>query len=303
MTETILAAAIAIVAALIPRARWGRPSIPVLVALAAIFYPVAESLIDFVHIAPLVGQPTTLRPLTPDQLARMPWNMVGNNLLVPFVGLAATAALGAREAAWSFLAPFRRRASAWTPELGIGWAALPVVVGAEALALAALQGPASFLQTADESALFANATLVHVLLLSLTPAIVEELYYRNLLQGSLELVWPGARGAWVALVLQAVLFAIAHASFTSLAHILGPLVFGLGMGWLRTTCGLGACMVSHAGVNLLYFSLDPGAGSMLLFGVVLALALAGALVLALLWSTIRGRFRAGPKPVLPQGRW
>jgi len=136
-----------------------------------------------------------------------------------------------------------------------------------------------------------------VLLLSITPGIVEELYYRNLLQGSLELVWPGQRGAWVALVAQAILFAIAHASYTSLAHILGPLVFGLGMGYLRTTCGLGACMAAHAGVNLFYFAVDPGAGSMPLLAGVLVLALAGAAVLAWLAGPIRGRLRAGPKPV------
>lgn len=299
MTETILAGAIALAAALIPRVRWGRPSLPVVVALAAVFFPVADALIDFVQVAPLVGQPTTLRPLTPEQLARIPWNIVEDNLVVPLAGIGVTAALGARRAAWSFLAPFRRRAGAWSPELAIGVAALPVIVAAEAIALAALQGPASFLQTADESALFANATLVNVALLSLVPAFAEELYYRNLLQGSLELAWPGPRGAWFALGLQAVLFGIAHASFTSLAHILGPLVFGLGMGLLRTTCGLGACMVGHAGVNLFFFSLDPGAGSTLLLGLVLGLALVGLVVLAALWGTIRGRLRAGPKPVFP----
>jgi len=298
MTETILAAAIAIGAALATRAISGRPRLPVLVALAAIFYPVAESVVGFVDVAPLVGQPTTLEPLTPEQLARMPWNIVEDNLLIPVLGIATTAVLGARQAAASFVDPFRRRWSAWAPELGIGWAAVPVVVAAEALALAALQGPASFLQTADESALFANATLVNVILLCLAPAFAEELYYRNFLQGSLELAWPGPRGEWAAIGLQAVLFAIAHASYTSLAHILGPLVFGLGMGYLRTTAGLGACMVGHASVNLLYFAVDPGAGSTLLLAAVAGLSIVGLVVLAVLWPTIRGRLRAGPKPVL-----
>ncbi len=302
MSQTILAGAIAILAAVLPRARWGRPSLPVVVALAAIFYPVADALIDFVAIAPLVGQPTTLRALTPEQLSRMPWNMVENNLLVPLLGLAATAALGARRAARAFLAPLTRGWRDWSPEIVIGVAAIPIIVGAEALALAALQGPASFLQTADESALFANATIVHVVLLSLTPAIVEELYYRNLLQGALEEVWAGARGAWAALVLQAILFSLAHASYTSLAHMLGPLVFGLGMGALRTVGGLGSCMLAHASVNLFYFALDPGAGSLGLLAVVALASLAGLAMLAAAWHTIAGRLRAGPRPVLGSQR-
>jgi membrane protease YdiL (CAAX protease family) len=297
MSETLIAAALALLAALLPRARWGKPSLPVLVALAAILYPAAEALVDFAHVARLVGQPTTLRALTLEQLARMPWNIVENNLLVPLLGLAAAAVLGTREDAWRFLDPFRRRWSAWTAELSIGWAAVPVVVGAEALALAALQGPASFLQTADETALFANATLGHVVLLSLTPAFAEELYHRHLLQGALEDLWPGPRATWVALVGQAILFALAHANYTSLAHMLGPLAFGLGMGYLRTTGGLGACMVAHAGVNLFYFAVDPGAGSQPLVAGVAVVSTIGLVVLAATWPAIRGRLRA-VKPVM-----
>lgn len=299
MSQTLLAAAIAVGLALLPRARGSRMRLPVVVALAAILYPATDALIDFVHVASLVGQPTILRALTHEQLARMPWNIVESNLLVPMLGLAATAALGARQAAWSFLQPLRRRAGAWSPEITIGWAAIPVVVAAEAIALAALQGPASFLQTADESALFANAGLVHVLLLSITPAVAEELYYRNLLQGSLEILWPGPRAVWVAVGLQAVVFGLAHASYTSLAHLLGPLVFGLGMGLLRTMGGLGACMLAHAGVNMFYFAVDPGAGSTLLLAAVAGLCFLGIWALVRGWSTIHARWRAGLKPVIP----
>jgi len=299
MSQTLLAGATALAGALLWLARDERACLPAAIAIGAILYPATDAILDFVHVAELVGQPTTLEALTPRQLARMPWTIVESNLLVPLTGLALAAALGAQETAWRFLAPFRRRASAWSMDLTLGWAAVPLIVAAEGLALAALQGPASFLQTADESALFANATLVHVVLLSVTPAVAEELYYRNLLQGGLETLWPGARGAWVALVAQAVIFALAHASYTSLAHLLGPLVFGLGMGALRSIGGLGACMVGHAGVNLFYFSVDPGAGSAALLVAVGVISVLGLVVLALTWETIRGRIVAGVRPVMP----
>lgn len=298
MIETLLAAALALSAAL--AAGWVSEQLhlALTVALAAIFYPAAESLVGFVDVARLVGQPTTLKALTPAQLARLPWNILEDTLVVPLAGLGIAAALGARREAWAYLSPFARRARAWVPELSVGWAAIPVIVGAEAGALALLEGPASFLQTADESALFANATLVHVVLLSLTPAFVEELYYRNLLQGALEQLWPGKHAVWAALGIQAVVFGLAHGGYTSIAHILGPLVFGLGMGLLRTVAGLGACMVGHAGVNLFYFAIDPGAGSPVLLASVAVLTVVGLVVLGVLWPTIRARFRAGPKPVL-----
>lgn len=297
MTHPLLAGALALAAALLTRARRGWPTAAGALALAAILYPAAEALVDFAHVAPLVGQPTTLEPLSRERLARMPVDVLEDNLLVPGLGLAFAGLAGGRRAVRGFVGSLTRRASAWVPELSIGWAAVPVVVGAEAVALAALQGPASVLQTADETALFANATAVHVLLLSLAPAIAEEVYYRDLLQRGLESAWSGPRAAWAAIGLQAVLFGLAHASYTSLAHLLGPLVFGLGMGVLRTTGGLGACVVAHAGVNLFYFSVDPGAGSGALLAAAGALSLGGVVALAALWPAIEGRLRAGVRPL------
>lgn len=293
--ETILAGALAALVGLLPAARWPRWTPLAGLAAGAIFFPVFEDLIGFLRIAPLITRPTTLDPYTVRQLAELPWRLARDTLTVPILGLGAVALLGGAGIARRHLRAFWPGWRGLGRQVGLGWATVPVVIGAEAVALILLAGPASFLNTGNEAALFANATWEHVILLSLVPGIVEEIYYRGLVQGLLEKMLPARFAIWGAIGIQGVLFAVAHAGFANLAHVLGPLAFGLGMGYLRGTLGLGACVVAHAGVNLFYFSVDPGAGSPELQVAAAVLAVLGTAVLWLARRTLAARIRAGPR--------
>jgi membrane protease YdiL (CAAX protease family) len=295
MSQAILVALVAALVGLAVRARWRNVSVAGVIALAAVAYPAVESVVDFLHVVDLIGRPTTLRALTREELLRIPRNVLENNLLVPAAGIGLAWLLGSREATWPTVNALDQRVTAWGRQLWLGVGAVPVVVVAEAGALFLLAGPGSVLNTADETALFANATPGIVALLCLVPALAEEIYYRGMLQSVLERVGPHAT-PWFAIGAQAVVFGVAHGSYTSIAHVLGPLVFGLGMGYLRSTVGLGASIVAHAGVNLFYFAVDPGAGSALLLAATGAAVLAGAWVLYRSWPVVWARLRAGPKP-------
>lgn len=295
--ETILAGALAALVGLLPSARWSRWTALHGVAAAVVLFPVMEDLVGFLRVAPLLTRPTTLEPYTVQQLVELPWRIARDTLTVPVIGLGAVAVAGGWTVARGYLRELWGGARRARQELLLGWTIVPIVVIAEAAALALLAGPASFLATGDESALFANATWQHVALLSLVPGIVEEIYYRGLLQGLLERLAPSRWQVWGAIVAQAILFAIAHAGFTNIAHVIGPLVFGLGMGYLRATVGLGACIVAHAGVNLFYFSVDPGAGSIELQLAVAAVSIVGLVGLYLARRTLLARVRAGPRSV------
>jgi membrane protease YdiL (CAAX protease family) len=293
MTEVVLAALVAALAALIVHVRWQSVPLAGVVAVGAICFPAAEAVIDFAHVVKLIGQPTTLKSLTREQLLSIPRNTLENNLLVPVAGIAISWLLGGRPSVRPTIAAVDQSVRSWSRQIWVGVASVPLVVGAEAIALFLLAGPASFLQTADETALFANATPGIVLLLSITPAIAEEIYYRGFLQSVLERIGPVS--AWAAIGIQAGLFAVAHGSYTSLSHLLGPLVFGLGMGYLRSTIGIGACVVAHAGVNLFYFAIDPGAGSILLLAATLVLVVLGLGALVHTWPLLKARLGAGPR--------
>lgn len=292
---TILAGAVALLVGALPATRSTRWGPWHALAAAAVAFPIAEDLLGFLEVAPLITQPTTLEPYSPAQLAELPWRIARSTLAVPVVGLALVALVGSLAVARHHVAPVWRGWRAHRVELGLGVAVLPAVVLAEAVALALLAGPASFLQTGDEAALFANATAVHVLLLSVVPGLVEEIYYRGLLQGLIEDLLPSRAALHGAVAIQAVLFGIAHGGYGNLAHLLGPLVFGLAMGYLRTVGGLASCVVAHAGVNLFYFSVDPGAGSLALQVTVGGLVVLGLIALWVQRETVLARVRAGPR--------
>lgn len=295
LTETLVAATLAWLLAFAPRLvrdgwTWHHH-----VAVAAILYPALRAILLFVDVAPSIISYEVLPPLTPEQLASIPPRNLRRHLLVPLAGLAIIALLGGLRTSRALAAPALKGPRAWARDLTLGLAIVPLIVGAEAIALALLAGPAAVLQTGDESARFANATIVHVLLLSLVPAVAEELYYRGLLQTAFQRALTGPRAAWLAIALQGILFGVAHAGYSTLSHLLGPLVFGLGMGYLRSTVGLGACVLAHFSVNLLYFSVDPGAGNAWLIAMAAAITLMGIAVLARERRTLWALARAGPE--------
>lgn len=296
--EAVLAGAIAATVGFLLVARSGTIGPLHGFAISFVLFPVLEDLVGFVRVAPLITRPTTLEPYTVTQLVELPWRIARDTLGPPVVGLALVALFGGAVIAREHVAAIPSRWAPWRRQLGYGWALVPIVVGAEAVVLLLLQGPASFLKTGDESALFANAGIEHVILLSLVPAVVEELYYRGMLQSVIERFAPEWGRVWTAIGVQGVLFGVAHGGYANLAHLLGPLIFGLGMGYVRSTVGVGACVVAHAAVNLLYFSVDPGAGSVELQAVVAVLTLAGMVALWLSRRTFLARLRAGPRPAV-----
>lgn len=293
--ETLVAAAAAGVLAVLPRAIWPRWGPLHMLAAAFILFPSAENLIDFIEVAPLIGRYTELQPYPVAVLNELPLRILRRNLLIPLVGLGLVGLLGGRAVLRGYERPVRRSPGTWRRDLWLGLGLIPLVILGELGALFLLEGPLQVLQTGDESALFANATLIHVLALSLAPAIGEELYYRGLLQGVLEQTLPGRHRAWLAIGIQGLIFGLAHGGFTTISHLLGPLIFGTAMGLVRSTVGLGACMGLHAAVNLAYFSVDPGAGSL---GLQVATAVLVLVGLAVLWyerRTYVGLLRDGPE--------
>lgn len=293
--ETLIAAAAAGALALLPRALWPRWGPLHVLAAAFILYPATENLLDFVQIAPLIGRYTELQPYPVEVLNELPLRILRRNLLIPLVGLGLVGLLGGRHVLKGYERPVRRGPSTWRRDLWLGTGLIPLVVLGQMGALLLLQGPLQVLQTGDESALFANATLIHVTALCLAPAIGEELYYRGLLQGVLEQALPGPHRAWLAIGIQGVIFGLAHGGFTTVSHLLGPLIFGTAMGLVRSTIGLGSCMALHASVNLAYFSVDPGAGSL---GLQVATAVIVVAGLAVLWyerRTYGQLLRDGPE--------
>ncbi len=293
--ETLVAAAAAGLLAVLPRAIWPRWGPLHMLAAAFILFPSTENLIDFIEVAPLIGRYTELQPYPVAVLNELPLRILRRNLLIPLVGLGLVGLLGGRAVLRGYERPVRRSSGTWRRDLWLGLGLIPLVILGELGALFLLEGPLQVLQTGDESALFANATLIHVAALSLAPAIGEELYYRGLLQGALEQALPGSHRAWLAIGIQGLIFGLAHGGFATISHLLGPLIFGTAMGLVRSTIGLGACMALHAAVNLAYFSVDPGAGGL---GLQVATAVLVLVGLGVLWyerRTYVGLLRDGPE--------
>ncbi len=295
--QTVIAIALALATGLLPALLLQRWTLWHGLAASAILYPAINNLLGFIQIAPLILEPTVLPPLTPEQLARIPWRITRNLLTVPTLGLTLLALLGAGTLVRKHLRALYPSHDAFKQDLTIGWALVPIILITEAIALILLAGPAAFIQTGDESARFAHATWQHVLMLTLVPALVEEAYYRGLLQGVLENLLPHRIALHGAILLQATIFGLSHGGYGTLSHILGPLLFGLAMGYLRTYSGIGACIVLHAAVNLLYFSLDPGAGSPELLIAAALTGITGLIALLVMRNTLFARLQAGPRRI------
>lgn len=293
--EPLAAVTLAWVIGFLPMLRYPRWTWLHGLAAAALLYPALRASVDLIELAPLIGRFTVLQPYPPEVFPRIAQRIVERNLGWPLVGLGAVAVLGGAAIARNHLRPLARAGAHWRRELWLGLAIAPLFVLAEGVALLWLAGPGSFLQTGDESALFANATWWHVALLCIVPAFAEELYYRGLLQGLFDQLLPGPRGAWWAIGLQGLVFGLAHAGFLTVSHILGPLLFGLAMGYVRSVVGLGATMVCHASVNLFFFAVDPGAGSALLLGAAALVTVVGLGVLAFEARTLLGLVKVGPE--------
>lgn len=114
--------------------------------------------------------------------------------------------------------------------------------------------------TGDDSAVFDNVTPATVLLLSVVAGVTEEFLFRGVLLSALDRGFRRVGLAWVAFGLavfvQAAFFGLVHSGYGNLAHIIGPFLFGLGMGFVVRRLGLLAAIVLHAEVDVLAIGLS-----------------------------------------------
>jgi membrane protease YdiL (CAAX protease family) len=154
------------------------------------------------------------------------------------------------------------------------------------------------LNQSDETSLFANMTPYHALLISLAAGFGEELTYRGVLQGWLSRRLP----VGLALVVQALVFGLAHSGYGTWSHVILPLLFGLVAGAVAWAFGVWASITLHVLVDVYAFGVESTRGFPWVEGV-LDLALFANLVLTLvaaayaagwLWTAAQAR-RIAPR--------
>ena len=152
-----------------------------------------------------------------------------------------------------------------------------------AVAVDLLTRDVAALHQGDEASVWDNMTVFHALLISLAAAFGEELLYRGFLQGALSRVAPMP----VAVAVQAVFFAFAHAGYGTWIHVLQPFLFALLTGVVAWRWGIWAAVVLHALVDIFAIGIEATGASpwfavaltVLLYANVVATAAAGAYLL------------------------
>lgn len=124
-------------------------------------------------------------------------------------------------------------------------AAYAVAYGVSGLFSAAAAG-------GDESRYWIHITVPLIVLVSGTAGITEELLFRGVLLSRLARWMPLGAAA----LLQAVLFGFIHAGYGTWTHVVGPLMFGLGMAWIARTLGILPAMILHLQINVVFFAFD-----------------------------------------------
>lgn len=177
--------------------------------------------------------------------------------------------------------------------LDLGWGAGLLVLNIQfAISLQDALSRVRTLDTGDDSQVFNNITPALVLLLSLVAGIGEELLFRGLLQPFLarSLRDLGRLAFPLALVLQALFFAVVHAGYGNLIHILLPLTFGLFMGLVYRYLGLLPCILIHTEIDIFAFGASAqaqypwvGQATVILFFVNVAAGLVTFIYEAIRW--------------------
>jgi membrane protease YdiL (CAAX protease family) len=178
--------------------------------------------------------------------------------------------------------PSMRLAVAWFPALAL----------ANLLILAAT--PALGLRTGDDSAVFANMTLLHVVLVAAAAGVGEELVYRGVMQQPVLRLLQGRMPRGIALALaiaaQAVPFAYAHAGYANLEHLLLAFLFAVLAGIVAQAAGIWAAILLHVLIDFYAFSLAVAHRDPVVLG---AAILVGLGVLAVSAQEARRVFRRG----------
>ncbi len=172
---------------------------------------------------------------------------------------------------------------------GYGW--FPVLLLGTIAVNFFLQNATPALNNGDESDVWANLTIYHVVMISLTAAFTEELVYRvfllMVLQRLLLRVGLNARLAMIgAMTGQAILFGLAHAGYGTWSHVLLPAGFGIIAGIAAIRFGLWSAVMLHFLVDIYalgaqLFNDIPGFASLLVWGLIANLAV--SLGLGLQW--------------------
>ncbi len=209
----------------------------------------------------LVSGGLVLRPFTVPELSRLYFRSLLTDLGylgVGFLVFARGGSLGrllsstpqaiARDLAASGL-PLGRSGEARS--LAAGVLLFPLLLGAT-VAVNVLTAGVEALRQGDESSVWDNMTLFHMLLISLAAAFGEEMLYRGLLQGALSRVapWP------VAVFGQAVVFGFAHGGYGTWIHVILPFLFGIASGLVAWRWGIWATIAMHFLVDVVAFGVS-----------------------------------------------
>ncbi len=176
---------------------------------------------------------------------------------------------------------------AWFPVLLLGTIAFNLLIRQAAPAL----------NNGNESDVWANLTLYHVVMISLTAAFTEELVYRvfllAVLQRILLRVGASARASIIgAVVGQAILFGLAHAGYGTWSHVLLPAGFGIIAGIAAVRFGLWSAIVLHFLVDIYalgaqLFTELPWFAAFLTWGLLVNIAVALGIGLRWAWTNLR----------------
>lgn len=204
---------------------------------------------------------TILEPATREAM----WRSVGRNLLFdlvfPVAGLLmlanAVPGLPSRRAprgsvrrmlSSNGLAPKR----SWARDAHRGLALFFLIAIAYGIAYAAASLVSPQVAGGDESRYWIHITVPLILLVSGTAGITEEILFRGVMLTRLARIMP----LGLAAAAQALFFGLIHAGYGTWTHVLGPMLFGLGMAWIARTLGILPAILLHAQVNVVFFAID-----------------------------------------------
>lgn len=134
-----------------------------------------------------------------------------------------------------------------------GLALFPLLLAANLLLLWLTSG--ANLRTGDDSHVFDNITGLQVLLVALAAGVGEELVYRGvMLQGISHLVPGRWIGRIVGGLVQAIIFAYAHAGYANLQHLLFAFLFAVFAAVVVETLGIWAAITLHFLIDFTAFA-------------------------------------------------
>ena len=133
----------------------------------------------------------------------------------------------------------------------LGLVVFPVLLVSTIVTNLLLSGVEELTQS-NESSIYDNMTLYHAVLISLAAGFGEELLYRGLLMTALSRKMPMV----AAVLVQALVFGLAHGGYGTWIHVILPALFGLVAGLVAWRFGLWAAIALHVLVDLFAFGAD-----------------------------------------------